>query len=259
MLRKSLAGLFIVLGMALAAPAWSAGYAYVQGAVHLRAGPRIGYPIIMVLGMGSRVYVHGCVSDYSWCDVTADGMRGWVSASYLDYPYGGGYVPVIDYGPALGIGIISFSIISYWGNHYRHRPWYGERHHYRSRFGLHGRDGRPPRRWHRVAPQRPRPRPRPQVRPRAVQPQRSIERRRELQRQQQRRAVPPAQRLQQQQRQRARIHQPGQAPNRNRAQQQRRTNPSPGRMQQQRQRMNQQQRTNRQRRTDQQRRRQSDN
>lgn len=152
MFSRSIAGLFVLLALAVALPARAATYAYIQSSVYLRAGPRVGYPVVLVLHAGAPVLVHGCVSDYVWCDVSFNDTRGWVYASYLDYPYHGRRVPIIEYGPELGITIITFNILDYWGYHYSHRPWYRERHEYRSRFGPHGRYGSPPVRRRMPAP-----------------------------------------------------------------------------------------------------------
>ena len=105
----------------------SAQQAFTRGAVNLRAGPGGGYPVVAVIGTGQSLNVVGCTRGYGWCDVVMpDGLRGWVYASSLDYPYQGSYVPFVSYGAVIGVPIIGFSIGSYWGNYYRDRPWYGE-------------------------------------------------------------------------------------------------------------------------------------
>lgn len=134
----------VIFGLALYAvitPVWAAGYAYVNAAVYLRAGPRIGFPILTTVYPGSGVYVHGCLSDYVWCDVSFSGERGWMDAAYLDYPYNNEFVPIINYGPYLGIAVFSFNIGGYWRQHYFHRRWYRDRDHFRARFGPNGRHG----------------------------------------------------------------------------------------------------------------------
>ncbi|TXD15661.1 SH3 domain-containing protein [Extensimonas vulgaris] len=118
-----------VLAAALAVPAWAqAQTAYLSATVNLRAGPGQVYPVVAVLGSGLAINVQGCLSDYSWCDVVAGPYRGWVYGGYITYPYQGTYVPVPDYGPVIGIGIVSFTLGAYWYDHYRDRPWYAERH-----------------------------------------------------------------------------------------------------------------------------------
>ena len=121
---------------------------------NLRAGPQQDYPLVARLGPGTPLLVQGCTSGYGWCDVIApDDLRGWVYAGNLVYPYQNAQVPVIGYGALIGLPIVTFFIGNYWGDHYRHRPWYGNR----------GRwEDRPP---PRPPAFRPPPPPRPGIRP----------------------------------------------------------------------------------------------
>ncbi|SDE14061.1 SH3 domain-containing protein [Paraburkholderia lycopersici] len=126
-LAAGLAGASLVTGLALASSGASAQTAaYTSEPVELYAGPSGDYPVVSELGPGVPVTVMGCVSDYSWCDVTVPGLRGWVYGGYLSYPYEGSYVPLTNYGAAIGLPIVTFSLGAYWGSFYRDRPWYGE-------------------------------------------------------------------------------------------------------------------------------------
>ncbi len=95
--------------------------------INMRAGPSTAFPVVDVIPSSEPVDVHGCVSGYSWCDVSAAGARGWVYADYLSYARGGSYVPLVQYAPEIDLPIIAFSVGSYWDTYYRDRPWYGER------------------------------------------------------------------------------------------------------------------------------------
>lgn len=125
MKRFLLLGAFGLL-FALSTPVF-AGSAYVGINLVLRAGPDIGYPRVMMVPAGSYVVIHGCLSDYTWCDVGIDGNRGWVAATYLQFYYGSSWVYLPAYAPRVGVPIVTFVLGTYWGNHYRHRPWYRER------------------------------------------------------------------------------------------------------------------------------------
>lgn len=98
--------------------------------VNLRAGPSRDYPVVAVLRGGISISVTGCLSDYRWCDVEAGPYRGWVYAQNIVYPYQGEHVPVLTYGALIGIGIIAFTIGTYWDDHYRASPWYPQRHYW---------------------------------------------------------------------------------------------------------------------------------
>ena len=108
---------------------------YVSKSVNLRAGPAKEYPVVAILQAGTPISVEGCLSDYRWCDVIAGPNRGWIYAGNIVYPYQGANVPVLGYGAVIGIGIVAFSIASYWDHHYRGRSWYAQRQHWINRPG----------------------------------------------------------------------------------------------------------------------------
>ena len=105
--------------------------AYTAETVPLHAGPAQDYPVVAILARGFAVSVLGCVEDYSWCDVTAGPHRGWLYARDIVYSYQGAHIPLIDYGAAVGIGVVTFAIGHYWQNHYVGRPWYKQMPHWR--------------------------------------------------------------------------------------------------------------------------------
>ncbi|MFC0407411.1 SH3 domain-containing protein [Roseomonas elaeocarpi] len=124
LLRKLALGLALTVSAvapALAAPGFATGN------VNLRAGPGTAYPQVTVLGAGQPVEIFGCLEGYNWCDVGANGTRGWVAGSYLQYVYEGQRVLVPDYGPRIGLPIVGFAFGDYWGRYYRGRSWYADR------------------------------------------------------------------------------------------------------------------------------------
>ncbi len=117
---------FIAIALCALPVVASAQQAFTSKSVNLRAGPGRDYPLVAGVGPGTPVTVMGCVSGYSWCDVVVPGNnRGWIYANNLNYPYQGNNVPIVNYGMAIGLPIVAFSIGSYWGSYYRNRPWYG--------------------------------------------------------------------------------------------------------------------------------------
>jgi uncharacterized protein YraI len=116
--------------LALACPAALAYPAQVVGDLNLRAGPAPDFPVVRILPSGMRVEVVGCESDYQWCDVDAEGQRGWVSARYLEATYESRPVVVAQEGRAVGVPVVTFVIGAYWGSYYRDRYWYDRWHHW---------------------------------------------------------------------------------------------------------------------------------
>ena len=115
------------LGAAVAPAAAQPYQAFVSTDLNLRSGPWVEYPPVLVLPAGTPVVVQGCIEGWSWCDVTWGEARGWVAGSYLTYEQLGQRVPVVQVAPTIGLPIITFSLGSYWDNHYRARPWYRDR------------------------------------------------------------------------------------------------------------------------------------
>jgi uncharacterized protein YraI len=125
----------------VAAPSFAAAQdARVTADLNMRAGPSTNFPVVDVIPESAPVNVHGCVKGYSWCDVSSQGSRGWVSANYLTYASGGSYVPLLSYTEEIDVPIISFSVGSYWDSYYRDRPWYGRRSIWRDRWRDNWRD-----------------------------------------------------------------------------------------------------------------------
>ena len=107
--------------------------AYTSKEVSLRAGPSRDYPVVAHLAAGTSMTIYGCLQDYRWCDVVVGGSRGWVYSGNIVYPYLGQNVPVLSYGPTIGLGVTTFSIGNYWDNYYTDYPWYQQRQNWDSR------------------------------------------------------------------------------------------------------------------------------
>ncbi len=120
---------FVTCAFVAALPAVAAAQqASTLNAVAMRAGPDSGYPLVASYGPGTPITVQGCVEGYAWCDVIGpNGYRGWVHAGAIGYPYQRRQVPVLGYGAAIGIPVVSFAVGPYWAAHYPHRAWYRER------------------------------------------------------------------------------------------------------------------------------------
>jgi uncharacterized protein YraI len=116
------------LGLAVVMPAAAvAANGYATTDVNERAGPGTDYPVVALIPGGAPLTIFGCLTEVAWCDVAYAGERGWVQGSYLQALYETQRVAVPAYAPRLGIPIVTFNIVVYWGDYYRHRPFYRER------------------------------------------------------------------------------------------------------------------------------------
>ncbi|WP_242539850.1 SH3 domain-containing protein [Trinickia mobilis] len=123
-IRAAAASAFL---MALSGAASAQSEAYTTQPVDVYAGPAADYPVVAELPPGAELAVMGCVSDYSWCDVSTPEFRGWVYGGYLGYPYEGSEVPIMTYGVQIGVPVVTFAFGSYWDHYYRDRPWFHDR------------------------------------------------------------------------------------------------------------------------------------
>lgn len=126
--RTILAGLALAAATWIAAPAVASaadGYARADGV--MRAGPDTDYPRIKGVYKGTPLAVYGCTRSYRWCDVVAEGDRGWFPGSRIGFYRDGRPARLTDVAPYIGLAIVGFAIGDYWGNYYSNRPWYHER------------------------------------------------------------------------------------------------------------------------------------
>ncbi|MGJ5179667.1 SH3 domain-containing protein [Bradyrhizobium oligotrophicum] len=121
----SLAALLIMVGLSDGAAAASfEGYAGVN--LNVRSGPNVRFPAVGVLGAGSTLTIHGCLTGYRWCDVSASGIRGWASGAHLQFNYETRRVYVPAYAPRIEMPIVTFHIDTYWHDYYRELPLYSD-------------------------------------------------------------------------------------------------------------------------------------
>ncbi len=102
---------------------------YAAAEINMRAGPSTRYPSIGILPQGIPLNVLGCTNGYRWCDVEVSGCRGWVSGAYVEIEHDSqrlrapAYVRVVR---ESAVPTVSFSINSYWSDHYEDRDFYHE-------------------------------------------------------------------------------------------------------------------------------------
>ncbi len=139
MLGKGLRTVLVTAGLLAIPGVAAAASAIVTTDLNIRTGPGPEYQAFDTIPFRSPVEVYGCARGYNWCDIGWAGTRGWVSGDYLAWREGGDYYdePIGSVGMAIGVPVVSFSVVEYHDRYYRGRPWY--------RGHSHWRDDRP--RW----------------------------------------------------------------------------------------------------------------
>lgn len=97
----------------------------------LHSGPLEEFPAVRDVRQGATVSLHGCLRDWSWCDVSFRNERGWIPANAL-YTSWQRHRRAI--GANLGVEVTTFNFGPYWESHYRGRNFYNQRRCWQSLF-----------------------------------------------------------------------------------------------------------------------------
>ncbi|MDP5216438.1 SH3 domain-containing protein [Ruegeria sp. 2205SS24-7] len=126
MKRLSIAIMAMLVLPLLANLAHAKTQGFTTTSAHMRAGPGISYPVVATLPQDATIEIYGCQTGYSWCDVSWNAARGWISSNYILTDRDGKksvLTPVLA--AEIGIAIIEFNQ-AYWNNHYEQYPWYAD-------------------------------------------------------------------------------------------------------------------------------------
>jgi uncharacterized protein YraI len=100
--------------------------AYSSVNLNIRSGPSVRFPVVGMAAGGSSMTIHGCLAHYTWCDVSASGVRGWASGAHLEFVYEDRRVYVPAYATHVDVPIVSFHVVNYWNDHYHDRDFYAD-------------------------------------------------------------------------------------------------------------------------------------
>lgn len=128
-MRNSLILAAAIVGSALLGNASAQAGSYAPAEISMRAGPSMHYPSIGILPEGTDLNVLGCANGYRWCDIEASGRQGWVSGVHVEIDHDAQRLRVPAYvhaGREPVVPVVSFSIDTYWSDHYVDRGFYGE-------------------------------------------------------------------------------------------------------------------------------------
>lgn len=125
--RSTTSALGLVLTLLIAPGAAWAAEGFARSSSSLRAGPGSDYPRIARVASGESLEIFGCLRRATWCDVSADGERGWFPGSRIDFLQSGRRARLSSDGAMFGLSVLTFGIGDYWGAHYGSRPWVNDR------------------------------------------------------------------------------------------------------------------------------------
>jgi uncharacterized protein YraI len=128
-LRGAVVAGFATIALCFAAPAAMAAtmQGFIVSNTTLKAGPDEQFPDVDNVGAGAEVMVNGCLSGYTWCDVSFQQDRGWISGQDLELLYQNRRVKVVEITTLDVVPVETFQVGVYWDEHYRDRPFYRDR------------------------------------------------------------------------------------------------------------------------------------
>jgi uncharacterized protein YraI len=83
---KRLVLISTVILTAICSVAHADDIALARNSMLLYGGPDKAYPRVGIITWGQGLTVLGCREDAGWCEVAADGQRGWVKSKALTWP-----------------------------------------------------------------------------------------------------------------------------------------------------------------------------
>ena len=144
-IRRTRPALALALAVLFAPSVALAAEGFARSSASLRAGPGNDYPRVARVSAGESLEIYGCLRRASWCDVAADGDRGWFPGNRIDFLRSGRRARLSSDAGMFGLSVLTFGIGDYWGAHYGGRSWIDDR---RWRSGPRdpgfGRETRPP-------------------------------------------------------------------------------------------------------------------
>jgi uncharacterized protein YraI len=95
--RSFLGAAILLVALAASNLADAASTYTLGGITTMHSGPGSQYPVIARIRGGRHINVLGCLPDYSWCKAMMNDMRGWISATRLEFPHAGQLVPLATF------------------------------------------------------------------------------------------------------------------------------------------------------------------
>jgi uncharacterized protein YraI len=130
-LRNSAVAAFATTACLLAPSLAQASQGVIVANTALHAGPDDQFPPVDEVQAGTNVDVKGCLTGFTWCDISFQQDRGWVTGQDLEILLQSRHVRVTEATPDV-VPFVTFEFDSYWQQNYPERPFYRDRDRYAS-------------------------------------------------------------------------------------------------------------------------------
>src|SRR5258707_9403961 len=94
--RSAIVAGFATLALFIAPSLAQAAQGFIVSEATLRSGPDEQFPTVIQVQSGAEVEVFGCLSGHTWCDVSFQQDRGWVSGDVLEVIFQSRRVKVVE-------------------------------------------------------------------------------------------------------------------------------------------------------------------
>jgi uncharacterized protein YraI len=131
LLRTSIVAGFASTALFLAPSLAQAAQGVIVANTALHAGPDDQFPPVDEVQAGTNVDVKGCLTGFTWCDISFQQDRGWVTGQDLEILFQSRRVRVTEATPDV-LPFVAFEFDSYWQQNYHERPFYRDRDRYAS-------------------------------------------------------------------------------------------------------------------------------
>jgi uncharacterized protein YraI len=104
-----------------------AAQGFIVSQTELKAGPDDQFPTVVDVQAGAEVNVYGCLTGNSWCDVSFQQDRGWVSGQDLEVMYQNKRVKIVEVTSVEVVPVVTFEVKTYWTQYYASKPFFKDR------------------------------------------------------------------------------------------------------------------------------------
>jgi uncharacterized protein YraI len=125
-IRSAIVAGFAAVALLVAPALAQAAQGFIVSDTTLKAGPDEQFPDVDSVTAGTEVIVNGCLGGFSWCDISFQQDRGWVSGQDLEVMFQNNRVKVVEATTEV-VPAVTFEVAIYWDQHYRERPFYKDR------------------------------------------------------------------------------------------------------------------------------------